>query len=82
MTRLLARAAACLPQPWRRRRHFEMRAGAVRDRVRHRIHHRADRGGGAGFAHALNAERIGGRRHVVHGVAQWRHVVGVSGSAR
>ena len=57
-------------------RHVEMRAGAARDRVGDRVHHRGDRGRGAGFADALDAERIGGRRHIEHGVAQRRHVVG------
>ena len=40
-----------------------VRAGFARDRVGDRVHHRGDRGGGAGFARALDAERVGGRRH-------------------
>ena len=51
-------------------------AAAVRDRIRDRVHDRRDRAGGAGFAHALHAERIGGRGHVVVRLGDRRHVVG------
>ena len=55
-----------------------MVGGAIRDGVRDRIHDRGDRSGGAGFAGALDPERIGGRRNGVHHLAQFdRHVVGV-----
>ena len=44
------------------------------NRVRDRVHDRRDRAGGAGFADALHAERIGGRRHVVARLGDRRHV--------
>ena len=52
------------------------RAGLAGDGVGDGVHHRRDRAGGAGFADALDAERIGRRRHRMHGVAHRRHVVG------
>src|SRR5262249_56617453 len=57
-TLFLLRLLARLPEFFRRRRHVEMGAGAAGNRIGDRVHHRGDRGGGAGLARALDAERV------------------------
>ena len=59
-----------------RRRHVDVHAASFGNGIRDRVHDRRDRAGGAGLAHALHAERIGGRRHVVARVRDRRHVRG------
>ena len=66
---IFARPPARLPELHRGHRHVEVRAGAARNSVGDGIHHGRDRGRGAGFADAFDAERIGRRRHRMHGVA-------------
>src|SRR5262249_33153545 len=73
---LLLRLPARLPNLLRRRRHVEMRAGAAWNGIGDRVHERGDRGGGAGFARALDAERVGLRRHRVDGILERGPVVG------
>ena len=69
-------APAGLPEPRGGCRHVEMRGGTAGNGVGHRVHHRGDRRRGAGFADALDAERVGGRRHAEKRVADRRHVGG------
>jgi hypothetical protein len=68
---------ARLPELHRGHRHIEVRAGPARKSVGDGVHHGRDRCRGAGFADTFDAERIGGRAHIVHGVADvGRHVGG------
>src|SRR5271163_922178 len=67
--RSFVRPLARFPQFCSGHGHIEMRAGAARNGVGDGIHHRSDRGGGAGLANAFDAERVGGRPDIMQRIA-------------